>query len=575
MMQTEQSAGGADAGRRRAPVLDAVLVLALILCALKRLRHYAEIRDIGLFDETGYLSRGEHLTWQTLPGADYSPLYLSWYKFLSRFIHDNALLYDVNHAVLTTLIALGIYLVLRRSAVGPFLAAGTAFFYLLSFNVIIWPHVTFFALALLLLILLIASWMKTRSAGAAVIGVGLLLLTYTRPELFLAFALFLGLTGLVLLRGWRRREVTWQEIKFPLAAVCIIALAVMLVFGNPFGSVRSWVAFSQHYALNRVARQHSALNPWQHHARITDADFHGARSITRALQANPRAFAQHVLSNLQRYPLHAAVIWVVYLDGVREEGGRRAGGIGALMRSNPPVVLLLLTLEILAVLAFLLLIVWRRREVAARLAHPWHVHLLLATAGILAPALVSACLIYPRYHYLLVQSALLVLLLVISAAATLPRPRPRPIRAAVWLGILLVALMPDLARGWRPWPDGSPAVVDAARTPNRAAIACLRQLPLPDRCTVFDMDGGLAAFLPGDIQWLDHTGGMPFVDFLRQRRVDLIIQGPMLLGDSRLARDAGFQALRRAPAQFGYTSRTISGTSWVVYLRDTHAHAGR
>jgi len=150
-----------------------------------------------------------------------------------------------------------------------------------------------------------------------------------------------------------------------------------------------------------------------------------------------------------------------------------------------------------------------------------------------------------------------------AAAVRAPR-RPLALWTAAVFGLLLFVLMPDQARGWNPWPDLSPADMQTIRTPIRTTIAGLRQLQVPPHCTVLDLEGGLGVYLPGEPRWLNQVDTATLVEFLEQRRPDVVIMGPMMLNDWQ-GKEPALPGLRRGPGRFGYVSREAPGC--IVLIR--------
>src|SRR5205823_248038 len=156
---------------------------------------------------------------------------------------------------------------------------------------------------------LATTFTKDRLAGATILAIATAVASFARPELAIP-GVPLAAIAIVwsLARALRSRRP--RALGAAIAVIATIALLVR-VFGSPLGGGRSYFAFQQHYALNRVEAEGLRADPWTGYEPITTASFPHARSIGEAARANPAAFAWHVAQNARLLPARLAWFWDV------------------------------------------------------------------------------------------------------------------------------------------------------------------------------------------------------------------------------------------------------------------------
>lgn len=361
---------------------DLVILVVLLLCAAKYTWDVPRQVMIVGFDETVYLTRGLDLLETGIPSQDMSPLYAPWYFALSLLQQDPVGLYYLNIRVLAILTVLLGFTAARLMSAGRFAATTAAVFLLVSFgNVRSLPKVTHFAalctLVLIILLLLVPKRWKLPLAGMGLVG-----LSFARPEFIYAVMLFFfGVTVVLLLRRQWSRLV---EFALPL-------LLFGLVFGY-FGRIpavssgsRAIWAFGQHYAGNTPAPGERSTDRWKHWDKVVQHDFDGAKSIPGAFAANPAAFTGHVLRNAQRLPGQIFKFIVKHSTFFFPNTG------------------FFITVEAVLLLLLLFAVLLRSpRQTWQRLIQLLHEHPVESgvIASVLSVVLIDALVIFPREHYL-------------------------------------------------------------------------------------------------------------------------------------------------------------------------------
>lgn len=93
---------------------DILLFTSLLLASWKYVYGLDQLLDIGLYDESNYLSQGVRLWQKGLPSAQSAPLYAIWYWLLSIIQPDRIALYYLNYSLMVVLLSLALYVILRR-----------------------------------------------------------------------------------------------------------------------------------------------------------------------------------------------------------------------------------------------------------------------------------------------------------------------------------------------------------------------------------------------------------------------------------------------------------------------------
>jgi hypothetical protein len=538
--------------------------LALLLVTSWKLLHGLEHgMDLAMWDEADYLRRGLTLSWSHLPAAEWGPLYSLWYTALSRLWPEPIALHHANLQVLCVLTSVGAYVFMRRMGARPLLALLGSAIYLLSAAPHVTPRPTLLALLVLEIALVVASFLESKEEFWAVIATGLLVASFARPELFLAFllasALFLGW----LVRGAMRERHSRLGRRGAVAAG--FALGVMLWLqglGNPFGDTknRRFYAFCQHFAYQHVQHTHSPVDPWNQCPRVIRSVFGEVDSVGAALRANPEAFLWHVGTNVKAF---ADASLELFAQG--PTGLSATKGPWNLARAER--VLLLVALGALG--AGLL---WRWRRWRAALAEPRLQRMLWVLALVEVPTLLSALLLMPRAHYLIIQGVFVLALWMLLGSQVDAVAAPRRVQWAVGglLALGLALLTPNLAERLSTGRGGAPArQVHLQRVRAIEALGLVEQLSPGERLPLLEAEGGYDAYLGPHSYYpvLHYTPGVSFDELLRERKVTAILLTDALRRYPRFRDDPVFQSFTAHPEDFGFTLFPLGARGEALALR--------
>ncbi|MBZ4422842.1 hypothetical protein [Myxococcus sp. RHSTA-1-4] len=558
-------------------LVEAICLAALVLASVKLGRGVEGVSDLGLWDEADYLHRAQLLPVRGLPDPEWGPLYSVWYFVLARVWPDPVDLYYGNARLLLLLTTVAGYVFLRRVSARPWLALAGAAAYLLSMAPHVLPRPTLLALLVILAALIAASRVRSPVAASALVGLGLLVASFARPEYFLSFLLMSALLGGLLARGMWRAPARWPRTVGAGAAYGLMALALVAVMGNPFGNTsnRRFYAFCQHFADNYVRRTGFPVNPWGECGTVIRTVFGDVDTLGEAARAHPREFLAHLGQNLRRYPLESLRMFARGYGGVSPLPGRgpwRREEVGHLLLLALAVGLPLGTLAV------------NGRRLSRATRRPRVVRVLVAACAVLLPVALSVVLIQPRQHYLVLQGLMALAVLAALASSVARGERRLEARLASGPGALalsslmagvLVLSVPDLvARG------GGPSAVVKEQLRRVRAIRSLgleTRVTAGDTINVLDAQGGLSVYLGAPFRrvppWTK-LAGESFSDYLRRQRIDLVVLDGRLRADPRFANEPELEPFYSEPGAFGYATWRLPELNEVIALPDAWAAEG-
>jgi hypothetical protein len=534
--------------RFRGNLPDVFIFGALLVAGWKYTSGFHAIVDIGLDDETVYLTQGIDFLHFALPLADSAPLYAVWYSLLARVSPDAVALYYLNYRMMTIIPPILFYILLRRYRVSLPVSSFAALFLLITnANFLVLPKVNHFALMVLLVFLILASIPKSRALGFAILALGCLAAAYVRPEMYYAFGICFAISaGLFLFRERALLNAT------ALASLAVIAVAVGMYVGYPLGaSPRSFIAFGQHFSLNWQGwTKDTSLSPWTDWQKIVEMNFGQVSGIGQALLNNPPVFGRHVATNAINLPgmfvstfaTHAVVFLPFRMQTV--EAYIMLGlGIGWLLL--------------------------RRRTVLPRMRAAMRTErrFLLFACAICPVFLVTCLVIYPRTHYMLILGTLLLAVM----AILLDPLKDRQVRwpHTILIALVVVAITPNAVNLVGPLPRPQPTV---------NAIQFMRGLGITDETYFLSEQFGYSSYLARDFRadpgaaWRAFTGSqkdIPFNRFLREHRINIIFVTDDLLNNIRFREDPEWKAFLEHYESAGFVKLILPDGRRALYVDKT------
>jgi hypothetical protein len=493
--------------------VDLVALAVLLIACIKFVHDLETSIDIGLFDETGYLGRGAELIRLGLPPAQDSPLYAIWYYILSLAQSNRVGLYFLNYRLMTIVPPLLAYIVLRRNHVSARVSLVVSWF-LLVFGgyAYIWPKVNHFTLSVILITFILASFpSKSHLRLSLIVSLGSLLASFVHPEFFLTFIMSLALLTLVLIINFKKLD---KRSYVSMAVFGLTTVALMATIGVPANNNRSMIAFGQHFATNWVGWNGSLLNPMTDWQQIVAMNFGAAKSIEEAFLNNPAAFFRHVGMNLRGAPkaiYQAEFASFIPMDRFSE-----------------------------LVAGLCLILLFGMYYSRARKNWPIHKKLLLLIGIFLIPEIISVIVIYPREHYLLIPSVLILLGITILIAGN-QAEEPVDYKYLLLLGLFLVSITPYYAHPIK------------VKQPTLTNIYFMQSLNINKPVQMLEGAGGYCIYLNSNCSTVwSYDKNMGFQSFLIQERINFIFLDGTILTDPRYKNDPEWQDFLLHYDQFGF-----------------------
>jgi hypothetical protein len=503
--------------------IDIALLFIVFLAGIKFTFGLEHVIDISLYDETGYLSNGINLL-HGLPGATLAPLYSVWYYFLSLFEGDSLKLFYLNCRVLTIILPMLLFGMLRTYKADKTLAFVISLYFLISYlNLSVWPKPYHFAIIVIMAGLIMARFASKLTTKFLILGFASLLGSYIRPELFVIVCLRL--------KNFKRisLKVNGKSFLF-LIAFLFLYLLLINTFGVPlegyskeidiFGihlGNRSLIAFKQHFSWNWVQWENSTLIPWAEYDYIFNKHFNNAKGITSAFFSNPSIFTKHVFYNIIRYFTNLNLVFVHH----------------NLVFPNSKFYKII---EGLFLIFFLLLAAIKTRKdifQGLRQKISDHKPCLIIVGILLTPPLVSSFLIYPRDHYLLPQIVMFILLFTVFINFN----KKISFKRIILMSISALIVVPYSSLSF------SPKVLS-----NLSTITFIKSLNInqKNKVNILEAEGGYNVYLGKNytrIAEIQKNDG--FYDFLSDKKINMIVLSKTLLKDSRFSNDKEWQDFNR------------------------------
>lgn len=497
--------------------IELFYVLVIALACLKLSYAISAAMDIQFHDESIYLDKGNKFISNYLFMDGF--IYFTWYKLLSFFVTDTITLYYFNYIVLLSINPFLIYILLRKMKQGKFISAFFSILFLIStVNVIAWPLITRFALALILCTFILIFSVKDKIIKYLIALFGFSLLVYTRPEYILSLIIFSIVSIIYLLYRYNKSH----KRVLLLGGLLTLLLTIFIVFvQSPARANRSVMAFGQHYAVHLYNKGKISEDPNTNWRKIMKKSFHTDRSIIQAFLNNPGEMTNHVLANIRDIPYQAMQLFFPY--NIENKLIKK---------------ILLVTVGLLFIL--LMIGVYRKKK-GEPFFHKDHLDeniFYWLSILIIVPLLVSVCLIYPREHYLLVMFAILL----ITAAKNVPAiPENWKFKWVLPLIILFVLY-------WVPWQasgaagllPGKIVSIHHNQCTNLGKIKFTRNIKANIKMVFLGSGGSMGPYIP-NFKYVDkHSKDIPFNRYIERENINMIEVNRGLTNDPRFISDEEF-----------------------------------
>jgi hypothetical protein len=552
--------------RRNGKWFDGVSLIALapaFACALAVIamvahNHYnvRTTRDVGADDEGWYVAGGVLLGKSGFPNApngwpipELGPLHCLSYFALSKLYKAPLELYYAAWELRTMLLALAIFVLVRRAR-GPWWQALLASFFFVNCKIAdVWPFPMHTATLVILGGVIAASFTRTTIATLGVVTIALAFAGFCRPELLFAWASALAAFAFFVVRGARGQGTreAWLEAFAWMGGSLAPVFVGLLTLGNPLGGTRSWFAFAQHYTLGLFKAEGNTLDPWANWGPVVARDFPGANSVFEAIRANPAAFLAHVGGNLHRFP--GSFFWTTVPTLEASRHIERA---------------LWLVVIAFAIVQVRRMVRDRRRE-SSPMKNPTRMALVFAFFCCVVPFVLSTLIVHPREHYF-VPVIVLGIILVFGYPPSLPMKRVLSAKAQVAIVLAACVLAPLLtatkseAASLSEWITRRPAKHELEGHRQRVSTY-LHDRHLEGKITILEYAWGTCFYAGYDCtNYLRWDKVQPFDSFVVQRGIDLVVIDDEMRHDPRFIDDSEVADFLDHPDKHGFVLEHVPKT---------------
>lgn len=519
-----------------------IILAGLLLICIKYFWDYGSVADVSFVDEHGYLLNGIAFgSVRIYPES--GPLYSLLYYLFHFSVADLPALQHTVTVVVSVACILSFFLLLNELEVPLSLSLFFTWCYLISpLFVPIFPKVGFLSNAIFFTSAIFFIGTDSRLKRAAIASMAFLFMTYIRPEFKLSLAISLLIVIFLLLSKRLEKRDMYSS---PAIALVVLLVLLWAWLGNPFSdhSNRTYLAFGQHYALNKSKVQSLNSNPFVDWEDYNNKFFQGAKNIREAFKANPIEFEWHIYTNVRNY------LWVISEYGTGVVWPRLFfGSVGKLS-------LLLFLLFFLPAIIKLM-----KRDFNFPTFFRQRIDVFLFCLLCWAPMIFGQLIVAPRHHTYAYQMMFPIL---IGAIVFYFRNKIVLSKLDFAISIVLIILFLIVT----PSPAINPLIDH-----SRQSISIIEQLKSKGRThmNVLDPIGACAEFTGlKSVTVKPSEKNEDFKVFIVKEKIDAVIVCPELTEDKRYLEDLTFKSFLRSPDQFGFTKNPdpISG-KYFLYIKN-------
>ncbi len=529
--------GSTSAYFQRHSVLYYVLGTSILLIAgLKWAWNLRDNMDITFGDEAQYLRYGLDL-FLTIK-TDWGPSYNVWYKCLSFFRSSTVDLFYLNQQV--TAIALGVtlFVFLMRYKISFVISLWISFCFLFSTTVIdTWPRVSHFAIIVLLITLTLIKNIASKPKYMLWTTLAFYIAAYARPELFIAFLLISIITAHALFIE-RKNIKDWLPTFLFIAVILIINFIIYQLPANSYKGInRTYIAFSQHYAINYVIENKASFNPISEWIAFAHQTFGDCTNFFCILKTHPSLVIHNTILNIQRYVLTLFQFSIDILIPVKIIGSKK------------------LQLLVIIGLPGCLIYILNNKTARAKLFQQLRDHQLLLFILLLfgLPSIGASIVIFPRQHYLLMHSILIILCIAIlfNSIAVISKINP------LIVGLLFI---PILIKA----PTANKYLYNQLESDNKnhcnkRLTEYLSSTKDKDRHVIFSNHLSLSMMLPSNFSDFnteyEYQPGMKFSNVLKEKKIDYVVVRDILIKEKLLNSDTSWINFIKSPQAYNFKKK--------------------
>lgn len=369
-------------------------IVVLVACGIHWSIGLENHLDLLMADEAEYLRNGLDLFDKI--AKNWGPTYNLWYKALS-FINSNPVeLYYLNYKLGAIAAAVLLFIFLVRYNIHIAVAFVLSFGFMFSeVNINVWPRIANFALIVLLSFLIAIKNIKSFTNQLILFSCILFILAFARPELQ-SIALLCSIASLLL------SLYDYKNIlpRIPLLILLVVIVSILYtVYGKPADSYsgidRIYIAFCQHYAQTYKMRTHSDMNAIIEWIDFTRPLFGDCKTVPEILIKHFDLCIPHFLFNIKLYFISFIFFVISFIAPLYL--------IHSIKIKIGIAVLLLITIVVTFYYSPI------RKIILSKLKS--HKSILLFSFLASLPSIGICIIIFPRQHYLMMQSVWIAFLL--------------------------------------------------------------------------------------------------------------------------------------------------------------------
>lgn len=512
-------------------ISDILIFFVLILTCYIFTHNVQQSIDVTLYDESLYMYRGVNLPNNGLPDAENAPLYSIWYYFLSFIQPDRVELHYLNYTLMTIFPCLLIYILLRvynKNILSSLIICWIVLISNINFLVVTKPY--HFTLIIVLIAMIAQEKNNSTEKKLLIIASSSLLVSYVRPEMFLCYIL-VGLYYIIyFIKNWMKSSITSKILMFVFITGSV---SILNTIGQPAfkgDSYRSFFAFGQHFSVNWVDWNNSTISPWTNWRQIMTENFGKATSLSEALSNNPEIFVRHIISNFISFP--KVLVKLVFHPAIITSGSTVTSHIVEMFITGTFVFLGLFDKNSSLLNRF-----------KDNLSQYKTSLIFLNLHGI--PIGISIILIYPRDHYVMMFS---VLLLLVMSLLFVPSNQInfRNIMLSIILGVMLLIITPEIQD------------LSLSNRDNLKTIRTIQSLNLKGDINILEAEGGYNIYMSNNFQRVaEYDKDTTFFDYIEQKKINMIVVSSRLKDDTRFNTDQEWNLFLNEYESLGYTKIPI------------------
>jgi len=513
-------------------------ILILLLAGMRIIRNFNEVVDISFDDEVKYMRYGLDLFHQIK--NDWGPTYNIWYKFLSFFEQRPIELYLLNYKLVIILLAISIFSFLYSYGISFAVSFWISFCLLISnTNVLTYPRISHVVVCFFLGIMVLNKlFIRSGAKRYILICFALFIGAFARPELMLAFLIFVAYTGYQL---WKQYKISeWLLFSLPFLGIMLFIFLLFKLPANTYmGRDRLYGVFCQHYTVKYIYTNKADYSIFIDWIAFSKQQFPGCNTFTDIVLHYPMVVLKGMIANVKIFML---VIFTAISDILFPKL--------LYYKKSLEIASFLLVFPILALGLFSKN---RRSAIWQQLKEKKELFFTLLVFAL--PGFASSMVFFPRPHYLLFLLIPVILLLAIFLDNIMPSKKIK-----LWVMMVLALLFVQRTPGIEKF--STPHIISGV-CPNQSYKTFIRELNkrTDQPHVIFSNIHNLSMMTDKNFTDFgaeeDYTSDKPFSQHIQEQKIDHILVTEFLLQDRRLKKDSSWLQLMANPEAFGFRKKML------------------